>query len=60
MRTIPRESLPPRVMTLAESRELFPNNPHSWLCNGKLLRLLDPDDPTNSDLFQVNSNANIV
>ncbi|XP_060860355.1 lysine-specific demethylase 3A-like isoform X4 [Metopolophium dirhodum] len=52
LKTIPREPLPPRVMTLAESREFFPNNPHTWLCDGKLLRLLDPEDPTNCDMFQ--------
>lgn len=56
LKTIPREPLPPRVMTLAESREFFPDNPHTWLCDGKLLRLLDPEDSTNCDLFQVNSN----
>lgn len=55
LKTIPRQLLPPRVMTLAESRESFPGNPHGWLCDGKLLRLLDPEDPTNYDLFQVNS-----
>lgn len=55
LKTIPREPLPPRVMTLVESREFFPNNPHTWLCDGKLLRLLDPEDPTNCDMFQVNS-----
>lgn len=53
LKTIPRESLPPRVMTLEESREFFPTNPHLWLCDGKLLRLLDPEDVTNADLFQV-------
>ncbi|XP_026816399.1 lysine-specific demethylase 3A-like isoform X3 [Rhopalosiphum maidis] len=52
LRTIPREPLPPRAMTLAESREFFPNNPHTWLCDGKLLRLLDPEDSTNYDMFQ--------
>lgn len=56
LKTIPRKPLPPRVMTLAESREFFPDNPHTWLCDGKLLRLLDPEDSTNCDLFQVNSN----
>lgn len=56
LKTIPRELLPPRVMTLAESRELFPDNPHTWLCDGKLLRLLDPENPTNCDIFQVNPN----
>lgn len=55
MKTIPREPLPPRIMTLAESRESYPNNSHTWLCDGKLLRLLDPGDPTNCNLFQVNS-----
>jgi len=55
LRTIPREPLPPRAMTLAESREFFPNNPHTWLCDGKLLRLLDPENSTNYDMFQVNT-----
>jgi len=55
LRTILREPLPPRSMTLAESREFFPNNPHTWLCDGKLLRLLDPENSTNYDMFQVNS-----
>lgn len=52
LRTIPRELLPPRAMTLAESQEFFPNNPHTWLCDGKLLRLLDPENSTNYDMFQ--------
>lgn len=41
-------------MTLTESREMYPGNPHTWLCDGRLLRLLDPNDPTNRKLFQVN------
>lgn len=55
LKTIPRELLPPREMTLAKSREFYPDNPHAWLCDGRLLRLLDPEDPTNCALFQVNS-----
>lgn len=58
--TIFRDPLPPRVMTLEESRELFPNNPHVWLCDGKLLRLLDPENTTNSDLFQVYTTKKLV
>lgn len=60
LKTIPRESLPPRVMTLAESRAFFPDIPHLWMCEGKLLRLLDPGEPTNDELFLVNPNPNIV
>lgn len=44
---------PRRIMTLAESREMYPNVPHSWLCDGKLLRLLDPTCPHNLTLFKV-------
>lgn len=40
-------------MTLEESQELYPDNPHTWLCDGKLLRLLDPNNPSNYELFQV-------
>lgn len=52
-RVIPNNQLPPRTMSLAESRLIYPNNPHTWLCDGKLLRLLDSDDPTNYSIFRV-------
>lgn len=48
-----RDQLPIRIMTLIESRTLFPDVPHSWLCDGKLLRLLDPVHPGNYRIFQV-------
>lgn len=53
MKRIARGPFPPRVMTLQQSRELYPDNPHVWLCEGRLLRLLDPQHPNNYDLFQV-------
>lgn len=47
-----REPLPIRIMTLTESKILYPDTPHSWLCDGKLLRLLDPIHTGNYRLFQ--------
>ncbi|OXU20831.1 hypothetical protein TSAR_013383, partial [Trichomalopsis sarcophagae] len=47
-----REPLPIRIMTLTESKLLYPDVPHSWLCDGKLLRLLEPNNPKNYRIFQ--------
>ncbi|XP_034938275.1 lysine-specific demethylase 3B isoform X1 [Chelonus insularis] len=47
-----REPLPIRIMTLTESKSLYPNVPHSWLCDGKLLRLNDPQNMNNYKIFQ--------
>lgn len=47
-----REPLPIRIMTLTESKSLYPDVPHSWLCDGKLLRLNDPNSPNNYRIFQ--------
>ncbi|XP_015608899.1 lysine-specific demethylase 3B isoform X2 [Cephus cinctus] len=47
-----REPLPIRIMTLTESTGLYPDVPHSWLCDGKLLRLNDPNNPNNYRIFQ--------
>lgn len=44
---------PIRIMTLSESKLLYPDVPHSWLCDGKLLRLLDAIHPGNYTIFQV-------
>ncbi|XP_076367892.1 uncharacterized protein LOC143255703 isoform X2 [Tachypleus tridentatus] len=44
--------LPIRVFTLAESILLYPNVPHSWLCNGKLLVLHDSQHNKNLSIFQ--------
>lgn len=46
------ETLPVRVMNVAESKQLYPDTPHSWLCDGKLLRLHEPMNPNNYPLFQ--------
>lgn len=47
-----REPLPIRIMTLTESKSLYPDVPHSWLCDGKLLRLNEPNNPNNYQIFQ--------
>lgn len=47
---------PIRIMTLSESKLLYPDVPHSWLCDGKLLRLLDAIHPGNYTIFQVITN----
>ncbi|XP_068210806.1 lysine-specific demethylase 3A [Palaemon carinicauda] len=47
-----RDPLPIRIMTKTESSSLYPGVAHSWLCDGKLLRLLDPLAPNNTSLFQ--------
>lgn len=48
-----RIQLPIRIMTLTESKTLYPDTPHSWLCDGKLLRLSDPHCKDNYKIFQV-------
>uniref|UniRef100_A0A1B6BYT9 [histone H3]-dimethyl-L-lysine(9) demethylase n=1 Tax=Clastoptera arizonana TaxID=38151 RepID=A0A1B6BYT9_9HEMI len=47
-----RDPLPIRIMTLTESKILYPDIPHSWLCDGKLLRLLDSNHSGNYRIFQ--------
>lgn len=42
----------PRLMTKHQSDEIYPNVPHSWLCDGWLLRLIDPSHSGNYRLFQ--------
>lgn len=48
-----RLQLPIRIMTLTESKTLYHDTPHSWLCDGKLLRLSDPLCKENYKIFQV-------
>ncbi|XP_039299530.1 lysine-specific demethylase 3B isoform X2 [Nilaparvata lugens] len=45
-------SLPLRIMTLSESSLFYPDVPHLWLCDGKLLQLLVADNPGNHSIFQ--------
>lgn len=44
--------LPAQIMSLQRSMLLAPDIPHEWLCDGKLLRLLDPRNSNNRILFQ--------
>ena len=48
-----REMLPPRLMVHTESSEIYPGVLHSWLCNGKVLKLHDPSNIKNYEIFQV-------
>lgn len=48
-----RTPLPIRIMTLTESKMLYPDVTHSWLCDGKLLRLSDALNKENLKIFQV-------
>lgn len=43
--------MPSRVMLMTQSKALYPGVPHTWLCDGKLLRLLDPMNPGNYKVF---------
>ncbi|XP_065222139.1 lysine-specific demethylase 3B-like isoform X6 [Planococcus citri] len=45
-------NIPIRIMTFSDSQLLYPNTPHQWLCDGKLLRLLDPLHSGNFTIFQ--------
>lgn len=47
-----RNFVPIRIMTKVESHVLYPTVQHQWLCDGKLLRLLDPAHPDNYKIFQ--------
>uniref|UniRef100_A0A182URQ5 [histone H3]-dimethyl-L-lysine(9) demethylase n=1 Tax=Anopheles merus TaxID=30066 RepID=A0A182URQ5_ANOME len=40
-----------RRMNLVQSKTLYPDVAHDWLCNGRLLRLLDPLDVHNYRVF---------
>ncbi|ODM94392.1 Lysine-specific demethylase 3A [Orchesella cincta] len=41
-----------KVLSLAESTRKYPSVKHSWLCSGYLLRLLEPTNPGNLQMFQ--------
>ncbi|KAI8421607.1 hypothetical protein MSG28_009618, partial [Choristoneura fumiferana] len=47
-----RDELPVRIMTLTESKMLYPDVPHAWLCDGRLLHLTAPTHPGNYKPFQ--------
>ena len=43
-----------KQMKLEETSKLFKSSPHSWLCDGMVLRLAEPGAEDNTDLFKVN------
>ena len=45
-------SLPVIARTLNETSVLYPDVPHSWLCDGRLLRLHHPSHKGNLKIFQ--------
>ncbi|GFY62988.1 lysine-specific demethylase 3A [Trichonephila inaurata madagascariensis] len=47
-----RDPLPIRIYSKTESDIAYPNIPHSWFCNGKLLFLHKADHKENLALFQ--------
>ncbi|KAK3922935.1 Lysine-specific demethylase 3A [Frankliniella fusca] len=49
---VSHNQLNPRVMTKSQSAEMYPEVPHDWLCNGRLLRLINPSHPGNYRIFQ--------
>lgn len=42
---------PSRILTPTTSSHIYPDVPHNWLCNGRLLRLKDPNHPKNDEIF---------
>ncbi|XP_014666037.1 PREDICTED: LOW QUALITY PROTEIN: lysine-specific demethylase 3B-like [Priapulus caudatus] len=45
-------ALKPVKRTMMETKLLYPDVPHTVLCDGRLLRLHDPTNPANMKLFQ--------
>ena len=52
-RYTPRLDSPIRIHALTETSLIYPDVPHSWLSDGRLLLLHDPDNPENAKMFQV-------
>lgn len=44
--------LPILRRSLDETKKLYPNVPHNWFCQGRLLMLHDPENKDNINLFQ--------
>jgi len=51
-RYTPRLDSPIRIHALTETSLIYPDVPHSWICDGRLLLLHDPDNPGNAKMFQ--------
>ncbi|XP_071498541.1 uncharacterized protein [Diadema antillarum] len=50
--SVKKARVAPNRNTLVESSVLYPDVPHSWLCDGRLLRLHDPSHTGNFRIFQ--------
>ncbi len=48
-----REAIPKWKFLSDLSRVMYPDVPHEWLCDGKLLVLTDPSNKKNIDIFKV-------
>lgn len=51
-RYTPCRDSPIRIHALTETSLMYPDVPHSWICDGRLLLLHDPDNPGNAKMFQ--------
>jgi len=49
--------LPSIELRLSTTGDLYPSVRHTWLDNGRLLQLLEPNNPSNLQLFQVPSSS---
>ena len=49
---VSRDPIPVRIMTSQMVSKWYPEVPHEWVCDGKLLMLTDPHHPNNISLFQ--------
>ncbi|GFO44738.1 lysine-specific demethylase 3 [Plakobranchus ocellatus] len=47
-----KRELPIKIHTLTETSVLYPDVPHTWLCDGRLLRLHDAHHKGNLKIFQ--------
>ena len=47
-----RDPIPVRIMTSQMVSKWYPEVPHEWVCDGKLLILTDPSNANNISLFQ--------
>lgn len=47
-----KRELPIMIHSLTETSVLYPDVPHSWLCDGRLLRLHDAHHKGNLQIFQ--------
>lgn len=47
-----KQRLPVKISGITQSKLIYPDLPHTWLCSGTLLRVLDPSYEGSYDLFK--------